>query len=226
MFGKNYIFSLFSTSPVRPLQKHMERVQACVRELPPFFDAVLSADWERAADQQKRIAKLENEADTLKRELRLHLPKGVMLAMSRRDLLEVLTMQDRLANKAKDIAGLILGRRMQFPEGLGEPMREFLSRSVDASAQAQKAIDELDELVETGFSGREVKLVEDMIHQLDTIEKDTDRIQVAVRARLMEQERSLPPIDVMFTYRVIDWIGELADDAQRVGSRLELMLAQ
>lgn len=226
MFGKNYISSLFSTSPVRPLQQHMERVQACVRELLPFFDAVLSADWERAAALQKRIAELENEADTLKRELRLHLPKGMMMAMSRRDLLEVLTMQDRLANKAKDIAGLILGRKMQFPNGLGEPMREFLSRSVDASAQAQTAINELDELVETGFRGREVQLVEDMIHRLDTIERDTDRMQVAVRARLMEQERSLPPVDVMFAYRVIDWIGQLADDAQRVGSRLELMLAQ
>lgn len=226
MFGKNYIFSLFSTSPVRPLQKQMESVQACVRELLPFFDAALAGDWERAATVQARISQLENEADSLKRELRLHLPKGMMLAMSRRDLLEVLTMQDRLANKAKDIAGLILGRKMQFPEGLGEPLREFLARSIDASAQAQKAIDELDELVETGFRGREVELVEEMIHRLDAIENDTDRMQVGVRARLLEQERSLPPVDVMFLYRVIDWIGELADDAQRVGSRLELMLAQ
>jgi uncharacterized protein len=62
-----------------------------------------------------RIATLEREADRLKKELRLQLPKGMMLAMSRRDVLEVLTVQDRIANTAKDIAGLILGRGCGFP---------------------------------------------------------------------------------------------------------------
>jgi uncharacterized protein Yka (UPF0111/DUF47 family) len=39
-------------------------------------------------------------------------------------------------------------------------------------------------------------------------------------------ESELNPIDVMVTYRMIEWIGELADLAERVGSRLELMLAR
>jgi predicted phosphate transport protein (TIGR00153 family) len=94
------------------------------------------------------------------------------------------------------------------------------------SKQAQKAINELDELVETGFGGREVKLVESMIKELDSIESDTDKIQVKVRAALFKKEKDLPPVDVMFMYRVIDWIGDLGDLSQRVGSRLELMLAR
>jgi uncharacterized protein Yka (UPF0111/DUF47 family) len=36
----------------------------------------------------------------------------------------------------------------------------------------------------------------------------------------------MPPIDVIFLYKVIDTVGELANYAQRVGSRLELMLAR
>lgn len=226
MFTRNYIASLFSASPVRPLQKHMAQVHACVSQLTTFFEAVLAEDWDKAAAIQKQISDCENTADDLKRHLRLHLPKGLLMAMSRRDLLEVLTMQDRLANKAKDIAGLILGRRMRFPDGLGPQLLEFVQRSIDAAAQARTAIDELDELVETGFRGREVELVEDMIHKLDAIERDTDRIQVRVRACLLALEAELPPVDVMFDYKVIDWIGDLADIAQRVGSRLELLLAQ
>ncbi|MFP5507036.1 MAG: DUF47 family protein, partial [Gammaproteobacteria bacterium] len=49
---------------------------------------------------------------------------------------------------------------------------------------------------------------------------------VRVRAELFKRETELPPVDVMFLYRVIDWIGDLADLSQRVGSRLELMLAR
>ncbi len=226
MSPKSHIFSMFGSSPVRPMQTHMAEVQACVTELVPFFEAALASDWEKAQEVQQRIASLEGKADELKRELRLKLPSGLMMAMSRRDLLETLTMQDRIANKAKDIAGLVLGRQMSFPEEVRESLLDFVRCSVNASSQAQTAINELDELVETGFRGREVELVESMITELDKIEGETDKIQVKIRAAIFEQEKDLPPVDVIFTYRVIEWIGDLADLAQRVGSRLELMLAR
>jgi len=223
---KNPIFSMFGASPVRPLQRHMDEVVSCVAELVPFFKAVLAGNWEKAERIQQQITELERDADLLKKELRLQLPKGMMLAMSRRDVLEVLTTQDRIANKAKDIAGLVLGRQMGFPPAVGEQLPPFVLRAIEATLQAQKAINELDELVETGFHGRELGLVADMITELDRIEGETDAMQVAIRSALFAQERSLPPVDVMFTYRIIEWIGDLADLAQRVGSRLQLMLAR
>jgi len=220
------ISSMFGSSPVRPLQAHMASVQECVIKLIPFFEAVLREDWPVAKKQQAKIAKLERQADTLKRQLRLQLPKSLFMPVSRRDLLEVLRMQDNIANKAKDIAGLIVGRKMSFPDKIGSQVLEFIKRCIDASKQAQSAINELDELVETGFGGSEVKLVQDMIKKLDEIESDTDRIQVKIRAQIFKKEKDLPPVDVMFMYKVLDWIGDLGDLSQRVGSRLELMLAR
>lgn len=224
--ARTTIGSLFGSSPIKPLQQHMASVQACVKELTPFIDAVLEGDWDKASKQRKKIADLENEADTLKRELRLHLPNSYFMPVSRRDLLEILTMQDKIANQAKDIAGLITGRKMTFPKDIGEEMKKFLSRSIDAAKQAQKAINELDELLETGFKGSEVKLVQSMIKELDHIERDTDKIQVVVRDLLFKQEKDMPAVDVMFLYRVIDGVGNLGDLSQRVGSRLELLLAR
>lgn len=223
---RSYISGLFGTSPISPLQQHMAKVQATVTELIPFFKAALTEDWEKAESVRQLITTRENEADALKRELRLKLPHGLFMPVSRRDLLEVLTMQDRIANKAKDISGLMLGRQMQFPDTMHAPLLDFVNRCADATAQAQTAINELDELVATGFGGNEIDLVESMIDKLDVIESDTDDIQVAVRAILFKMEKDLPPVDVMFMYRILDWIGDLADLAQRVGSRLELMLAR
>ncbi|OOG26801.1 TIGR00153 family protein [Thioalkalivibrio denitrificans] len=226
MFTKNFVYDLFGRSPVRPLQAHMDKVQICVAELPAFFEAVCADDWQRAGAQQQKIALLEREADALKKELRLQLPKGMMLAMSRRDVLEVLTVQDRIANTAKDIAGLILGRKMRFPENLVPDLKHFLDRCIDAVRQAGRIVHELDELVETGFRGHEVDVVNEMLTELDKIEQDTDAIQRRVRETLFRQEADLFPVDVMFMYRIIDNIGGLADEAQRVGSRLQLMLAR
>ena len=220
------ISGLFGTSPVRPLQAHMASVQKCISQLLPYINSVLAKDWQEAAKHQASIAKLEREADRLKRELRLRMPNSLFMPVSRRDLLEVLTMQDKIANKAKDIAGLVLGRRMEFPDSIAPQIRDFVEKSIEASAQAQTAINELDELVETGFRCSEVKLVSSMIQKLDDIEHETDRIQVKIRSKLFKSEAELPPIDVMFMYKVIDAIGDLGDRAQQVGSRLELLLAR
>jgi predicted phosphate transport protein (TIGR00153 family) len=226
MSRKSHIFSMFGSSPISPMQKHMAEVQTCVNELIPFFEAALANDWEKAAGLQQDISRLEGVADDLKRQLRLNMPSGLMMAMSRIDLLETLTMQDRIANKAKDVAGLMLGRHMTFPGEIGPLMLDFVKRCVDASAQAQTAINELDELVETGFYGREVDLVESMIIKLDEIESDTDKMQVEIRASLFAMEKELPPVDVIFIYQIVEWVGDLADLAQRVGNSLEIMLAR
>ncbi len=218
--------NMFGRSPIRPLEAHMSKVHACVKELSPFFDAVLLQQWPDVLRIQQDIVRLENEADDLKRDLRLHLPKGLFLPVSRSDLLELLTVQDRLANKAKDIAGLVLGRKMIFPDVVTEPFVDFLQRCIEASTQANTAINELDELLETGFSGSEIKLVESMIAEISRVERDTDDKQIKLRQIVFDLETALPPVNVMFLYKIIEWTGELADRAREIGDRLQILLAK
>ncbi len=226
MVSGGYLARIFSSSPVKPIQQHMEKVVACVSKLQPFFAAALEGDWSRAGEIQQTIGALENEADDIKRDIRLHLPKGIFMPVSRIDLLEMLRIQDMVANKAKDVAGLMLGRKMEIPSEISQAITEFVNRSVEATNQAHSAINELDELFETGFRGAEVELVESMIKRLDAIEKQNDEQQIRLRARLFALEDTLNPVKVVFLYKVIDWIGEIADLSQRVGSRLEYLLAR
>ena len=123
------------------------------------------------------------------------------------------------------IAGLIVGRKMIIPQTLASDFSTLVKRSVDAAVQAKTAINELDELLETGFRGNEVKVVENMIIELNAIEHDTDEMQVELRKGLFKIENSLSPVDVIFLYSVIKYIGDLADYAQNVGGRLQLLLA-
>jgi len=221
-----YMSGIFGSSPVDPMQEHMAKVYACASELVPLFNAVINEDWETVEQTQQKISSLEQEADVLKKALRLNLPKGLFMPMSRQDLLEVLLTQDKIANKSKDIAGTILGRHMTLPNVIHEDYIRFVQRCVDACKQAKKAINELDELVETGFSGQEIKIVSEMITKLDEIESDTDHLQSGIRRQLFAIEKDLPPVDVMFLYKIIEATGEIADSSQRVGSRLQLMLAR
>lgn len=217
---------LFGRSPIGPLESHMSKVTACVQALRPFFDAALKGDWAAAELAQKNIAQLESEADNLKRDLRLHLPKGLFLSVSRSDLLSLLTVQDRLANYAQDIAGVVFGRQMIFPDSCLSAFNIFLNHCIDAANQANQAIHELDELLETGFSGKEIQIVEEMVAKLSQIERETDQQQIILRNQLFAIENTLPPVHVMFLYRIIEWTGDIADYAQEVGNRLQILLAR
>ncbi len=65
-----------------------------------------------------------------------------------------------------------------------------------------------------------------ILDELDDQEHRTDELEVQVRKQLRGVEQALPPVDVMFLYKVIELIGELADVAQGVGARLQILLAR
>jgi predicted phosphate transport protein (TIGR00153 family) len=202
----------------------MEKCFKAARQLNDFFVAVTNEDWPRVDQMRESIVVLEHEADDLKAQIRSQLPKSMFMPVAREDLLGLVLVQDRIPNLVKDISGLVVGRKMQIPEDMKQPFLEFVTRNVDAAKKARKTIRELDELYETGFRGAEVDLVSAFISELDEIEHDTDRMQAAIRTQLFGLEPDLPPVNVMFLYRVIELVGEIGDTAERIGRRLELLI--
>lgn len=221
----NMLANIFGSSPVQPLEKHIEIAHRCAKQLSAFFAAAVAGNWDEAAVVRAEIERLEHEADDLKKEIRLRLPKSLFMPVPREDLLELLLVQDKIANRTKDVSGIVLGRKMQIPAQISEQFLEFVERNIDASKQARKSVRELDELFTAGFRGAEVDLVEGLIEELDKIETDTDDKQAALRAALFKIESTLNPIDAVFMYKVIETTGEIADMAERVGRRLELLLS-
>lgn len=221
----NMLANIFGSSPVKPLEKHIDISYRCARELRGFFAAAVKGNWSKARKVRAEIERLEHEADNLKKKIRLHLPKSLFMPVPREDLLELLLVQDKIANRTKDVSGLVVGRELQIPAEISEQFLDFVDRNVDAAKQARKSVRELDELFTVGFRGAEVALVAGMIEKLDRIETDTDEKQAALRASLFAIEKSLDPIDAIFMYQVIELTGEIADMAERVGRRLELLLS-
>ena len=221
----NVLANIFGSSPVEPLEKHMDIAFRCAKKLRPFFDAVITKDYERMAEVRAQIETLENEADDLKKKIRMHMPKSLFMPVPREDLLELLLVQDRIANRTRDVSGVIMGRKMEIPEPIAEKFIEFVESNIDAAKQARKSVRELDELFTAGFKGAEVELVSELIEELDAIETLTDAQQTKIRSALFEIEKTLDPIDAMFLYEVIELTGEIADMAERVGRRLEVLLS-
>ncbi|WP_432414706.1 TIGR00153 family protein [Chromohalobacter israelensis] len=226
MVTSNPFSALFGRSPFEPLLAHIVKTSECAERLLPFFDATQAGNWDEAATHREAITELEHEADTLKTELRLNLPNTMFLPVSRSDLLELISVQDKIANKARDITGIMLGREMQIPTSLAPAMRAYLETAIATVSQARKALEELEELLESGFGRNVSDVMHDFIRELHELEHKADDQQVQIRRQLFQLEAELPPVDVIFLYKIIEWIGELSDRAERVGSRLQILTAR
>ncbi|MCB1697159.1 MAG: TIGR00153 family protein [Pseudomonadales bacterium] len=226
MAGSNILGNLFGRSPIGPIQEHMQIANQAAQLLPDLVRATAADDWDTARELHKQIEQAERAADKLKRSVRRHLPKSLFLPVPRSDLLGLVSMQDSVANTARDIAVIIMGRTMRFPEAIQESVLEYVEACTATCSQALLAIQELDELLEVGFSGREVKRVEAMLKLLDKMERRTDKMAIDLRGKLFRMESELPPVDVMFYYRVLSLMGSLADEAEAVGDRLQVLMAK
>ena len=121
---------------------------------------------------------------------------------------------------------MMVVRNMKLPEHVHRPMLALTKRCVDACNQLAKIMELLDELLETGFRGPEADTVMHMIDELNKIETDTDVRAIAVMRRLFEHEDEIGPVSTIMWDRVIHWVGDLANYAERAGNRHRLLLAR
>ena len=219
-----WIDKLVSKSPIKPMQQHMSVAVLCAREILPLLDAMAAGDIEVIRDRRAEIDRLEHEADQIKHEIRSHTPKRFMMALDRRTILEILDYQDSIADITQDIAELADQRNMHLPEVMQEPTLSLARSVVAACEQGQRIIDELDELVETGFGDAEVRRVDEMILELGRLETETDRQLDTAARKLFSIEDELG-VATIFLHQVLRQIATLADLAERVGNRLRLLMA-
>lgn len=222
----NPLLKLFGQSPFKPLQQHMRVVTTCANFVPDMFQALCDGDDAKVVEMRQKIHETENAADTIKNELRSHLPRSLFMPVDRRDLLEILDLQDSIADAAQDIAGTLYIRKMNIPEDMQAPLMALTRRCVDACNQLAKIVEELDELIETGFRGPESEAVLRMIDELSEIETDTDVKATELFRNLFAHEAAMDPVSVIIWMRLIHWISDLANFAERAGNRHRLLLAR
>jgi len=226
MAQKSTFSALFGKSPFKALQTHMREVVECARDVEPLIQALADADQAEVVRVKDRIFEREAKADKIKNKLRLHLPKSFFMPVDRRDLLEILHLQDTIANRAQDIAGLLVERKMTIPPFMQVPLIALTARCIDTCEHSLSVIEELDELVALGFRGLEADKVNGMLKELNDIENETDELGMALARTLFEHEDDMKPVSVMMWYQLIEWIGDLADYAEKVGDRLRLLIAR
>ena len=151
------IISIFAKSPFKPIRDHMDKVVESVIPLNDFFEALFQEDFSKVEKIQQQVIKAEKEADLIKNEIRNHLPRNIFMPINRRDLLEMLDMQDSIADVAQDIVVLLNIRRMSLTKELGQDVINFVKKSQDVCYLARGLNQEFEDVIESGFGRLEIK---------------------------------------------------------------------
>lgn len=220
------LLGIFGSPSFTPLANHMSLVLECSQVLGEFFPAIIAKDWDRAQTLYAKIHECEDKADKVKEEMRLHLPTSLLMSVERTDILDILALQDRIANKAKHLSGVVLSRKMNIPKQIEKDFMAFIEQSLKTVSCLHAITSELESLFKTNFRRKEANKIEDLIHELDSIEDQTDLLEISIRDQVFSLEESLKPINAIFLYKVIDWISDLADRSQRCSHRFLMLIAQ
>jgi predicted phosphate transport protein (TIGR00153 family) len=218
---------LLRKSPFKPIQEHMRAVFSCICVLPPLFEALFNQERNTVVECADNICKLETEADKIKSTFRLNMPKSLLLPVDRKDLLSLMADQDSMADTCEEIGKVLTYRDMVVPTALKALLDELLEGTMEVSAEAKAMIEELDELVEVGFGGvRELEKITTIISGVRKSEHNIDNILHRTKQALFSIEGDLPPVDVMFWYKIIELLGDISNQAENIADRLLLFLSR
>lgn len=215
---------LFGRSPFIPIQQHMEQVGRCVTKGQAMLDAYLVGDQETVEQLAKEIDLIEAEADEIKRDVEQQLRGGVFMAVERGRLRQVIVVQDSIADKMQNLARLTTLRACAEPPAFADIFKRFVTLNMEIFHAIRKVIDELDELLEAGFSGGEAQSVVQMIKHVSKLEDDADELQHQLLKELFAVEHKMTPGEFFLWTKIFKQVGDIGDRSNRLGNRMRSTL--
>lgn len=218
------IAKLFGRSPFVPLQTHMSKVADCVAKVRDVFESCKAGDRKAVESLAATISKLEHNADQVKNDIRNHLPKGMFLPVDRGNLLEILSLQDDIADKAENIAVLLTLKELPMVEGFREHFKAFLNKNLESFEVAHLVIQQLDELLESGFGGAEAQKVKTLVDDVALKEHEADVIQRQLLKELYAHEDELTFGSFHLWTRVFREVAQLSNLSEKLANRVRMTL--
>ena len=220
----NAMTRLFGRSPFVPLQLHLDKVADCVEAAFSLLERIREGEDPNVEETASEISKLEHKADLVKNDIRNNLPRGLFLAIDRGQLLEILGLQDSIADKAEDIGILMSLRSAKMLDSLVEPFGEYVKENKDAFHKARDVMRELDALIESGFGGVEATRVVEMVDGVAEAEHNCDIMQRKLMKLVLDHEDELSVGHFFVWQRLLHEIAGISNYSEKLANRVRMLL--
>lgn len=218
------IARLFGKSPFAPLQSHMNKVASCMEKLTKIFEALSKGETEKIEHLVADLSQLEHEADLTKNDIRNHLPKSIFMPIDRGHFLEILALQDSIADTAEDVGMTLDLRPLEALEAFQEELSTFFVRCTDVFWDSKRIIEEIDELLESSFGGIEAEKVKSMVEETSYKEHKAQKQMHALLKKLFNKGENLSAPAFHHWLRLIEEVGRIAQLSEKLSNRIRMVL--
>lgn len=218
------IARIFGKSPFHPLQSHMKKVSSCMKKLTEIFNNLEDKNPKDLEKLVKELCKLEHEADLTKNDIRNHLPKSLFLPIDRGQFLDILSIQDNIADKAEDIGELLLLYPTKELGGLCDQLDSLFKKNMKAFWDARNIIKDLHELLESTFGGLEAEKVKTVVEKTSRLEYEADKMKHALLKDFFKSAESVKtPVFYLYT-RLVEEINDISHISEQLANRIRMIL--
>lgn len=216
--------NLFGRSPFTLLQTHMEKVRECVLKIPHLFEVLRDGLTDQLPHIEAEISTLEHDADLVKNDIRNHLPKSLFLPIDRRQILEIVSLQDHIADSVEDLAILFNLKQVKIPPQFQKELEAFVQVNIETFEETFLIIKELHELLESSFGGIEAEKVRNMVQHVAYKEHEADLIQKKLLKILFSLEDEMSYATFYIWVRAIQSLAEISDLSEKLANRIRMTL--
>jgi predicted phosphate transport protein (TIGR00153 family) len=203
----------------------MEQVAKCITKMGESLDAVEQQKWDQIERLADEASHLEHEADQIKDEVRSRLLRRFFMPVDRSQLIEILSIQDSLADTAEDVSILMTIRRLVAPSDMVQEFRRFRELNVVAFEVARGIIGELDELVESGFGGAEAEKIRNLVRDVAYTEHQVDVLQRRLLKEVFSDERGFSAADMNMWIQLIKELAHLSNLSENLANCIQMTLS-
>ena len=217
-------FSMFMASPFDGLQNHAKKVKECASVFQQAIECHISSKCKTFEEFRQEVAKLESEADAIKRNIREDLSKRAMLPLDKFELLMYLVEQDQVIDAMEDTLDWISYRD---EPGILEDLEKDFSQLVDVVIDP---VEELSNMILEArkyfkrFSEKRRIVVKNIARKLSLLEHEADKVEDMIKGKVLNMNAD--PVTVFHLFRLAIIIGSIADHAENAGDMMRAMVAR
>ena len=218
------IANLFGHSPFGPLQSHMDRVSECVEQVAGLLVVFLEGKHDAIPDLAAKISHLEHIADDAKHDIQDHLPRTLFLPVAKSRLLEILAIQDNIADKCENIGVLLTLKTLAVPDAVRPKFTAFVEKNLETFHSVRTVIKQVEELVASSFGGSRAEKVKALVHDVALKEHEADRLQHSLLRELFACEDQLTMASFHLWNELIKQVAEVSNLSERLANRVRATL--
>ncbi|NIA09141.1 MAG: TIGR00153 family protein [Nitrospiraceae bacterium] len=217
------ISSLFYKSPFKDLQRHSDKVKECTYLFREAVSCHIDQDYKRFESLTDQIARLESEADGIKRDIRNHLPRGILMPVDKFQFFQYIREEDKVLDEVEDALLWLSFRPRTIPGTIAVDMYDLVKAVIPAIEKLPEIVSLATDYFKSQSEPERVK-IKGLIRDIRQYEREADHLERELKFKIFNTIK-----DTLIVFRLIrltEYTGKIADHAQSASDHMRVMIAR